>query len=267
MRLAQPIPAVGNMNEVSTSSVDNDRRRTEMGATTRSRRIQWTEDLDADLVRCNDSITIPRGSGRQCELVRCWLALHPTASGPALSTCLCRIRQLGVVCPPVRTKLSPSSDRDSSDSLSTVTGDSGRPGGNARLTAHSVGEATVSGSIWDESSPSSLDFSAQRQDLPEALAQSDSNGDTSTSDGEPATKPGPANAEAHGVDSSALRWTLQMQDGEELDGSLSEELDEVSPPCQPGRDRRSPSLEADDPVIDTGLDSGPNAENRTAGSD
>ena len=58
-----------------------------------------------------------------------------------------------------------------------------------------------------------------------------------------------------------------MQDGEELDGSLSEESDEEPPTCRPGRDRRSPSLEVDDPVIETGLNKGPNAEERTAGSE
>ena len=58
-RLAQPIPAVGSTNDVTSSSVDKDHRHTEMGATTRPRRIQWTEDLDADLVRCNDATTLP----------------------------------------------------------------------------------------------------------------------------------------------------------------------------------------------------------------
>ena len=149
-RLAQPIPVVEGTNDVPSSSVGNDRRRTEIGATTRSRRIQWTEDLDADFVRCNDAITLPRGSGRQRELIRCWLALHPLlpASGPALSTRLCRIRQLGVVRPPVRTTRSPGSDWDSSDSSTTTASrDSGQPEGNTRSTTRSVGAAAVSGSI------------------------------------------------------------------------------------------------------------------------
>ena len=130
--LAQPIPVVGSTNNATSSSVDNDLRCIEMGATSRPRCIQWTKALDVDLVRCNDAITLLRGSGRQCELVRCWLALHPTppASGPALSTRLYRICQLGVACFPVRAASSPGSDRDSSDSSSTTTVDSGRPGGN-----------------------------------------------------------------------------------------------------------------------------------------
>ena len=56
-----------------------------------------------------------------------------------------------------------------------------------------------------------------------------------------------------------------MQDGEELNGSLSEESEEESPPCWPGGDWMSPSLEADDPAIETGLDRGPNTESTTAG--
>ena len=58
-----------------------------------------------------------------------------------------------------------------------------------------------------------------------------------------------------------------MQDGEELNGSLSEESDEEPPPCRPGRDRQFPPLEADDPVIETELDRGPNTESTTAGSE
>ena len=108
-RLAQPIPVVESMNNAQSFSVDNDRRRTEMGATPRPSRIQWTRVLDADLVRCNEAISLPRGSGRQRELVRCWLELHPTllASGAALSTRLCRIRQLGAVCPPCKLRVDP----------------------------------------------------------------------------------------------------------------------------------------------------------------
>ena len=87
-RLAQLILVVESTNNAQSFSVDNDHRRTEMGATSRPCRIQWTRVLDADLVRCNDAITLPRGSGRQCELVRCWLELHPMlpASGAALLT-------------------------------------------------------------------------------------------------------------------------------------------------------------------------------------
>ena len=131
-RLAQPIPAVGSTNNATSSSVDNDLRCTEMGATSRLHRIQWTEAFDADLVRCNDAITLLRGSGRQRELVRCWLALHPTppVSGPALSTRLYRICQLGIARSPVRAAGSPGLDRDSSDNSSTTTVDSWRPGGN-----------------------------------------------------------------------------------------------------------------------------------------
>ena len=182
-------------------------------------------------------------------MVRCWLALHPSlpASGPALSTRLCRIRQLGVVRPPVRTTRSPGSDRDSSvSSITAVSGDYGRPGGNTRSTTLSVGVAAVSGSIWDESSLSSLDFSPQRQDLPGTVTQDGASGDISSSDGGLSTEPGPANAEARGVGDSAPWWTHRMQDGEELNGTLSEESEEESPSCRPGGDWTSPSLEADD---------------------
>ena len=44
-RLTQPIPAVGHMNNVTSSSVANDRWHTEMDAVTRPHRVQWTEDL------------------------------------------------------------------------------------------------------------------------------------------------------------------------------------------------------------------------------
>ena len=66
------------------------------------------------------------------------------------------------------------------------------------------------------------------------------------------------------MDTSVLRWTHQIQDGEELNGSLS---DKESPPCRPGRDQQSLSLEADDPMIETGLDRRPNAESMIAGSE
>ena len=160
----------------------------------------------------------------------------------------------------------PGSDRDSSGS--STAGDSGRPRGSTRPTNHPGGAAVEPGSIWEESSLSSLDLSPQRQDLPEPLPQGETGSDTSSSNGEWATKRGTAATGARRVEiSSTLRWTHRMQDGEELDGSLSEESDEEPPPCRPGRDRRSPPLEADDPVIETGLDRGPNAERMTAGSE
>ena len=112
------------------------------------------------------------------------------ASGPALSTRLCRTRQLDVALPPVRAASSDGSDRDSSDSSSTTTVDSGRPRGNTRPSAYS-------------------------------------------SDGGLTTEPGPATTEARRVDTSVLRWIHLMQDGEELNGSLS---DKESLPYQPGRD-------------------------------
>ena len=85
-----------------------------------------------------------------------------------------------------------------------------------------------------------------------------------SSDGGLTTEPGPATTEARRVDTSVLRWIHLMQDGEELNGSLS---DKESLPCRPGRDRQSLSLEADDPVIETGLDRRPNAESMIAGSE
>ena len=173
---------------------------------------------------------------------------------------------MGVVCPPLRTTQSPGSNRDSSDSsTTTVSRDSGRPGGNTRSTTRSAGAAAVSGSIWDESSLSSLDPSPQRQDLSETVTQDGASSDISSSDGELSTEPGLANAEARGVGDSAPWWTHRMQDGEELNGSLSEESEEESPSCRPGGDRMSPSLEADDAAIETGLDRGCNTESTTAG--
>ena len=267
-RLAHPIPVVESTNNALTFSADNDRRRTEMSATPRPCRIQWTRALDADLVRCNDAILLPRGSGRQRQLVRCWLELHPMlpASGAALSTRLCRIRQLGAACPPVQAASRPGSDRDSSGS--STAGDFWRSRAGTRSRNHPGGAAVELGSIWEESSLSSLDLCPQRQELSEHRPQGEPGSDTSSSDGEWATERGTATTGARRVEiSSTLRWTHRMQDGEELDGSLSEESDEESPPCRPGRDRQSPSLEADDPVIGTGLDRGPNTEGTTAGSE
>ena len=86
----------------------------------------------------------------------------------------------------------------------------------------------------------------------------------SSLDGESVTKPGLAFAEARRVDTSTLRWTHQMQDGEELDGSL---LEEEFPTCRPGREQTSSSLEADDSVRETDMDRGPSAESVTAESE
>lgn len=44
--------------------------------------------------------------------------------------------------------------------------------------------------------------------------------------------------------------------------ALCQKSDKESPPCRPGRVRKSPSLEAEDPAIETGLDKGLNAEVR-----
>ena len=163
--------------------------------------------------------------------------------------------------------LRPGSDQDLNYSPRTDTVDFGQPGGSTRPSTYPGRAAVGPCLIWNESSLSSLDLSPQRQELTEPLPQSDlSSSRTSSSDGESVTEPGPASAEAHRVDTSALRWTHRMQDGEELDGSLSEESEEESPPCRPGRERMSSSPEADDFVTETDMDRGPSAESATAGS-
>ena len=143
-------------------------------------------------------------------------------------------------------------DQDLSDSPRTDTVDFGRPGGSTRPFTHPGRAAVGPGLIWDKISLSSLDLSPQRQELTKPLPQSDlSSSGMSSLDGQSVTEPGPASAEARRVDTSTLRWTHRMQDGEELDGSLSEESEKESSPCRIGRERMSSSPEADDPVTET----------------
>ena len=58
--LAQPIPLVSGTNVGLPSSVENNRGHIEMGATTRPCHIQWMQNLDADLVKCDEAITLPQ---------------------------------------------------------------------------------------------------------------------------------------------------------------------------------------------------------------
>ena len=118
-----------------------------------------------------------------------------------------------------------------------------------------------SGSIWDDSSLSSLDFSPQRQALSESVSSMRS------SRGGMETRPGMSNAEARDVGLTTPRRTNWTQDEEESKGSLFEETEEESSPCIPGGARKSPSLEVDDPAIVTDTDGGPNAERTTTGSE
>ena len=124
----------------------------------------------------------------------------------------------------------PGPDRDSSGSSAAE--DFGRPLACSWSINHPGGCVVEPGSIWEESSLSSLDLCLQMQELSEPLQQGEPGSDMSSSDGEWATERGTAATGARSVEiPSTLRWTHRMQDGEELDGSLSEESDEEPPPC------------------------------------
>ena len=105
---------------------------------------------------------------------------------------------------------------------------SGRPGGNSGPSDHPRGIAVNSGSIWDDSSLSSLDLSPQRQALSESVSSMRSSG------GGMETRPGTSNAEARDVVLTTPRRTNWTQDEEESKGSLFEETEEESSPCIPG---------------------------------
>ena len=97
-RLTQTVPAPEYRNDTSLSSVEHgDRRNSDEAIVTKKCRIQWTQSLDADLLRCSENVQLPRGAGQGKELLSLWQKSHPElpSTVTALAQRLSRIRKMG----------------------------------------------------------------------------------------------------------------------------------------------------------------------------
>ena len=81
MRDPQSIPAPTTTSDIPSVSGSNGDRCNHSKVATKKWRIRWTLSLDADLVKCSDSVQIYLGAGQRKELVRLWQELHSDLPG------------------------------------------------------------------------------------------------------------------------------------------------------------------------------------------
>ena len=84
-----------NSERHSLSNENNSARHNNESGNIKACRIHWTRSLEADLVRCNDSVQVAVKSGRANELLRLWTEMHPElqCTASALTQRLYRIRK------------------------------------------------------------------------------------------------------------------------------------------------------------------------------